>query len=61
MTEKNEQPLLCHYAVYLLQKNISDALLVVLKNTQSALLILKDANEGPTIIQQANIGVLVNR
>ncbi|AWP12851.1 putative polycystic kidney disease protein 1-like 2 [Scophthalmus maximus] len=46
---------------YTLNKNISDALLVVLKNTQSALLILKDANEGPTIIQQANIGVLVNR
>ncbi|XP_067459444.1 polycystin-1-like protein 2 [Thunnus thynnus] len=44
-----------------LQKNISDALLVALYNTQSALLTFKETNEGPTIIQQAHIGVFVNR
>ncbi|XP_042283303.1 polycystic kidney disease protein 1-like 2 [Thunnus maccoyii] len=42
-------------------KNISDALLVALYNTQSALLTFKETNEGPTIIQQAHIGVFVNR
>lgn len=44
---------------YLLQKNISYALLFALHNTQCALLILIEANEGQTIIQLANIGVFV--
>ncbi|XP_054471700.1 polycystic kidney disease protein 1-like 2 [Anoplopoma fimbria] len=46
---------------YSSNRNISDALLFTLSNTQSALLAFKDANEGPTIIQQAHISVLVNR
>uniref|UniRef100_A0A3B4YES0 Polycystic kidney disease protein 1-like 2 n=1 Tax=Seriola lalandi dorsalis TaxID=1841481 RepID=A0A3B4YES0_SERLL len=46
---------------YSSNKNISDAILVALENTQSALLIFKDVNKGPTIIQQANISLFVNR
>ncbi|XP_034430206.1 polycystic kidney disease protein 1-like 2 [Hippoglossus hippoglossus] len=42
-------------------KNVSDALLVVLKNIQSALLTFQANNEGPTVIQKNNIGVFVNR
>ncbi|XP_044072039.1 polycystic kidney disease protein 1-like 2 [Siniperca chuatsi] len=46
---------------YSSNKTISDALLVALTNTQSALLTFKDVNEGPSIIQQAHIGVFVKR
>ncbi|XP_034549878.1 polycystic kidney disease protein 1-like 2 [Notolabrus celidotus] len=42
-------------------KSTSDALLNALDNTQSALLAVKDADEGPTIIQEPHISVLVNR
>ncbi|KAK1903165.1 Polycystic kidney disease protein 1-like 2, partial [Dissostichus eleginoides] len=42
-------------------KNVSDALLLALSNTQSALLACMGDNEGPTIIQQAHIGLFVNR
>ncbi|KAM6978376.1 polycystin-1-like protein 2 [Tautogolabrus adspersus] len=42
-------------------KNTSDALVLALDNTQSALLALKDPNEGPTIIQDDHISVFVNR
>jgi len=44
-----------------LQKNISDVLLGTLSNTQSALLKLKETNEGPTIVNQSLISVFVNR
>lgn len=57
-------PIPCHKVNALcchLQKNISDALLNALMNTQSALLRLKDVNEGPTIIQLAHISVFVKR
>ncbi|XP_039674212.1 polycystic kidney disease protein 1-like 2 [Perca fluviatilis] len=43
------------------QKNISDALLLAMSNTQSALLAFKEVNGGPTIIQEAHIAVFVNR
>ncbi|XP_068592767.1 polycystin-1-like protein 2 [Cebidichthys violaceus] len=46
---------------YSSNKNVSDALLLSLSNTMSALLAFKDANKAPTIIQQAHIGVFVNR
>ncbi|KAM6955775.1 polycystin-1-like protein 2 [Lycodopsis pacificus] len=46
---------------YSCNKNVSDALLLSLSNTMSALLTFKDANKAPTIIQQAHIGVFVNR
>ncbi|XP_037646091.1 polycystic kidney disease protein 1-like 2 [Sebastes umbrosus] len=46
---------------YSSNKNISEALLLALSNIQSALLAFKDTNDGPTIIQQAHIGVFVNR
>ncbi|XP_024919509.1 polycystic kidney disease protein 1-like 2 [Cynoglossus semilaevis] len=46
---------------YFSTKNTSDALLTVLRNTQSALLIFKTVNEAPTIIQHENIGVFVSR
>ncbi|XP_027146940.1 polycystic kidney disease protein 1-like 2 [Larimichthys crocea] len=42
-------------------KNISDALLLALHNTQSALLTFKGDNEEPIVIQKAHIGMLVNR
>ncbi|XP_078118997.1 polycystin-1-like protein 2 [Sander vitreus] len=42
-------------------KNISDALLLAMSNTQSALLAFKQVNGGPTIIQEAHIAVFVNR
>nr|XP_033472921.1 polycystic kidney disease protein 1-like 2 [Epinephelus lanceolatus] len=44
-----------------LQRNVSDALLLALSNTQSALLAFKDVHQRPTIIQQAHIGVFVHR
>uniref|UniRef100_UPI0037E779AE polycystin-1-like protein 2 n=1 Tax=Semicossyphus pulcher TaxID=241346 RepID=UPI0037E779AE len=47
-----------HFSI---NKNTSDTLLVTLDNTLSALLALKDANEGPTIITQAHISVFANR
>ncbi|XP_028446278.1 polycystic kidney disease protein 1-like 2 [Perca flavescens] len=43
------------------QKNISDALLLAMNNTQSALLAFKQVNRGPSIIQAAHIAVFVNR
>ncbi|KAK2906286.1 hypothetical protein Q8A73_010229 [Channa argus] len=46
---------------YSSSKNISDAVLNTLYNIQSALLMFKSANDGPTIIQQANIAVFVKR
>ncbi|KAK2839552.1 hypothetical protein Q5P01_013292 [Channa striata] len=46
---------------YSSSKNISDALLNTLYNIQSALLTFKSVDEGPTIIQQANIAVFVKR
>lgn len=46
---------------YPFQKNISDALLLALHNTQSALLTFKGDNEEPIVIQKAHIGMLVNR
>ncbi|KAF6734272.1 Polycystic kidney disease protein 1-like 2 [Oryzias melastigma] len=42
-------------------KNVSDALLSTLSNIQSALLKLKEPNEGPTLINTELIIVLVNR
>nr|XP_043906417.1 polycystic kidney disease protein 1-like 2 [Solea senegalensis] len=42
-------------------RNVSEAILLALKNTQSALLMFIDVNEGPIIIRQPTIGVLVNR
>ncbi|XP_062258132.1 polycystin-1-like protein 2 [Platichthys flesus] len=42
-------------------KNVSDALLVVLNNIQSALLIHQTNSKGPTVIWKNNIGVYVNR
>lgn len=44
-----------------LQKNVSDALLSALSNIQSALLKLKEPNEGPTLLKTVLIRVLVNR
>ncbi|XP_069554807.1 polycystin-1-like protein 2 [Brachyistius frenatus] len=46
---------------YSSNKEISDALLDALKNTQSALLMFKKTSESPTIIQQAHISVFVKR
>ncbi|XP_035860041.1 polycystic kidney disease protein 1-like 2 [Sander lucioperca] len=46
---------------YSSNKNISDALLLAMSNTQSALLALQQVNGGPTIIQEAHIAVFVNR
>ncbi|TKS67513.1 Polycystic kidney disease protein 1-like 2 PC1-like 2 protein [Collichthys lucidus] len=46
---------------YSSSKNISDALLLALHNTQSALLTFKGDNEEPIVIQKAHIGMLVNR
>ncbi|KAL7385772.1 hypothetical protein ABVT39_028164 [Epinephelus coioides] len=43
------------------QRNVSDALLLALSNTQSALLAFKDVHQRPTIIQQTHIGVFVHR
>ncbi|CAG5865975.1 unnamed protein product [Menidia menidia] len=43
------------------QKNISDVLLGTLSNTQSALLTQKEINEGPTIVNQSQISMLVSR
>ncbi|KAK5861395.1 hypothetical protein PBY51_022796 [Eleginops maclovinus] len=42
-------------------KNVSDALLLALSNTQSALLACMDDNKGPTVIQQAHIALFVYR
>ncbi|CAB1450105.1 unnamed protein product [Pleuronectes platessa] len=42
-------------------KNVSDALLVILNNIQSALLIHQATNKGPTVIRENNIVVYVNR
>uniref|UniRef100_A0A665VIF9 Polycystic kidney disease 1 like 2a n=1 Tax=Echeneis naucrates TaxID=173247 RepID=A0A665VIF9_ECHNA len=58
MTDKN---LARHNCCLILQKNISDSLLVALDNTLSALLIFKDPDAEPITIQHANISVLVNR
>lgn len=60
-TDSNNLSLVINALCYPLQKNISDALLVALNNTQSALLTFKNANEGPTIIKQGHISVFVNR
>ncbi|XP_049449240.1 polycystic kidney disease protein 1-like 2 [Epinephelus fuscoguttatus] len=46
---------------YSSSRNVSDALLLALSNTQSALLAFKDVHQRPTIIQQAHIGVFVHR
>ncbi|KAM7380789.1 hypothetical protein PAMP_004062 [Pampus punctatissimus] len=46
---------------YSSNKNISDAIIFALNNAQSALLIFKETDEGPTVIQQDHIGVFVNR
>ncbi|XP_037542039.1 polycystic kidney disease protein 1-like 2 [Nematolebias whitei] len=46
---------------YSSNKEISDALLDTLTNTQSALLNIMDTNEGPTIIIQPHISLYVNR
>ncbi|TKS67505.1 Polycystic kidney disease protein 1-like 2 PC1-like 2 protein [Collichthys lucidus] len=46
---------------YSSSKNISDALLLALHHTQSALLTFKGDNEEPIVIQKAHIGMLVNR
>lgn len=44
-----------------MQKNISDAILVALKNTQRALLRHKNVNQGPVVIKEDNISMLVDR
>ncbi|XP_071328687.1 polycystin-1-like protein 2 [Trachinotus anak] len=46
---------------YSSSKKISDALLDALENTQSALLMFKDVDKGPIIIEHANISIFVNR
>ncbi|XP_041858595.1 polycystic kidney disease protein 1-like 2 [Melanotaenia boesemani] len=46
---------------YSSNKNVSDALLGALNNIQSALLNYKETNEGPTVISQSIISILVNR
>ncbi|XP_023806954.1 polycystic kidney disease protein 1-like 2, partial [Oryzias latipes] len=46
---------------YSFMKNVSDALLSALSNIQSALLKLKEPNEGPTLLKTVLIRVLVNR
>ncbi|KAM9710551.1 polycystin-1-like protein 2 [Menidia menidia] len=46
---------------YSSNKNISDVLLGTLSNTQSALLTQKEINEGPTIVNQSQISMLVSR
>ncbi|XP_032386246.1 polycystic kidney disease protein 1-like 2 [Etheostoma spectabile] len=46
---------------YSSNKNISDALLLAMSNTQSALLAFKEVNGAPTIIQEAHIAVFVKR
>ncbi|KAM7407743.1 hypothetical protein PAMA_003475 [Pampus argenteus] len=46
---------------YSSNKNVSDALFFALNNAQSALLMFKETNEGPTVIQQDHIGVFVQR
>ncbi|XP_029980234.1 polycystic kidney disease protein 1-like 2 [Sphaeramia orbicularis] len=46
---------------YTSNKNVSDALLGTWKNIQRALLAFKDTDEGPTVIQQGHVSVLVNR
>ncbi|XP_041663058.1 polycystic kidney disease protein 1-like 2 [Cheilinus undulatus] len=43
------------------QKKTSDSILLAMDNTLSALLVLKDADEGPSIIQEDHISLLVNR
>nr|XP_020470540.1 polycystic kidney disease protein 1-like 2 isoform X1 [Monopterus albus] len=46
---------------YSFSSSISDALLVALQNIQSALLAFLDVDEDPTVIQQANICLSVQR
>lgn len=46
---------------FLLQRNVSDAILVALKNTQRALLRYKNVNQGPVVIKEDNINMLVDR
>lgn len=45
----------------ILQRNVSDAVVVALKNTQRALLKHRKVNQGPVVIQEDNINMLVDR
>lgn len=49
------------YCIFILQRNISDTVAVALKNTQRALLKHRTVNQGPVVIQEDNINMLVDR
>lgn len=46
---------------FILQRNVSDAVLLALKNTQRALLKQKKANQAPVVIQEDHVKMLVDR
>ncbi|KAM6934543.1 polycystin-1-like protein 2 [Xenentodon cancila] len=50
-----------HILDYSSSKNISDVLLDALRDVQSALLNEKETDEGPTVINQTHISMVVNR